>query len=75
MMPWQMDRPSPVPMPTGLVVKNGSKMRASRSGAMPVPVSCTSTSTRPGPPPGDEPDGVLVRLALGDGLRRVHHAG
>ena len=35
MMVREIDRPSPVPMPTGLVVKNGSNMRASTSGAIP----------------------------------------
>ena len=35
MMPWQMDRPSPVPRPTGLVVKNGSKMRPRSSAGCP----------------------------------------
>ena len=34
-------RPSPVPSPISFVVKNGSKMFSSRSGAMPVPVSAT----------------------------------
>ena len=32
-IPWQMDRPSPLPEPTGLVVKNGSSACASTSGA------------------------------------------
>src|SRR3546814_14500372 len=32
-------RPSPVPLPTGLVVKNGSNTRSSTSGVMPQPVS------------------------------------
>ena len=34
-------RPSPVPSPISFVVKNGSKMFSSSSGAMPVPVSAT----------------------------------
>jgi hypothetical protein len=42
-----MDSPSPVPMPTGLVVKKGSKMRGSTSGGMPVPVSLTATTAWP----------------------------
>jgi len=42
-MPRTVERPSPVPLPSPLVVKNGSQMRASTSGGMPVPVSRTST--------------------------------
>ena len=44
---WQMERPNPVPTPTGLVVKNGSKMRGRTSSGMPTPVSEISTATRP----------------------------
>ena len=40
-----MDRPSPVPMPIGLVVKNGSNALAITSGVMPVPVSDTHMDT------------------------------
>ena len=36
-MRWQMDSPRPVPTPTGLVVKKGSKMRSCSSGGMPRP--------------------------------------
>ena len=36
---------SPIPMPFGLVVKNGSKSRSILSGAIPAPVSLTDTST------------------------------
>ena len=42
-MPWQTDRPRPVPAPTGLVVKNGSKMRARVAASMPAPVSVTDS--------------------------------
>ncbi|CAM5695479.1 hypothetical protein SVIOM342S_05562 [Streptomyces violaceorubidus] len=35
-----------MPSPTGLVVKNGSKTRSRISGAIPVPVSRNSTSSR-----------------------------
>jgi hypothetical protein len=45
-MEWQMASPSPVPTPTGLVVKKGSKMRCITSGLMPAPLSSTSTTTR-----------------------------
>ena len=40
-MPWTTERPSPVPSPTGFVVKNGSKIRRRISGRMPWPVSWT----------------------------------
>ncbi len=40
-----IDIPSPVP--DGLVVKNGRKMRSRCSGAMPTPVSLTTTTARP----------------------------
>jgi hypothetical protein len=43
----QMGSPSPVPTPIGLVVKKGSKIRSITSGAIPLPVSLTSTRTRP----------------------------
>ena len=46
-MPWQIDSPSPVPTPMGLVVKKASKMRARSFFAMPQPVSRTSTTARP----------------------------
>src|SRR5262245_57595694 len=41
---WLMARPSPVPAPTSLVVKNGSKMRPSSSGGMPDPSSRMATT-------------------------------
>src|SRR5207247_1385433 len=44
--PWLMASPSPVPPPTSLVVKNGSKMRPTTSGAMPTPSSRMVTRTR-----------------------------
>ncbi len=37
--PKVMDRPSPVPLPRGLVVKKGSTARRRTSSGMPVPVS------------------------------------
>ena len=40
------ERPSPVPSPTGLVVKNGSKIFARTSAGMPGPVSPISRRTR-----------------------------
>ena len=36
--------PNPVPLPTGLVVKNGSKIRSRCSALMPQPVSVTFTA-------------------------------
>ncbi|MEQ1833810.1 MAG: VOC family protein, partial [Candidatus Eisenbacteria bacterium] len=45
---WHTQSPRPVPLPTGLVVKNGSKIRARTSGVMPAPVSRTRRTTWPG---------------------------
>src|SRR5664279_5963885 len=45
MMPWVIDKPRPVPVPTGLVVKKGSKMRLMISCGMPEPVSLISIRT------------------------------
>ncbi len=45
----EMESPSPVPTPTGLVVKNGLKMRPCSTSGMPQPVSDTSTATRSAP--------------------------
>ncbi len=44
MMPSAAARPSPVPLPTGLVVKNGSKTCVWVAASMPMPVSRTTTS-------------------------------
>ena len=44
--PYTCDRPRPVPLPTPLVVKNGSKIRPMASGAMPEAVSDTDTATK-----------------------------
>ena len=38
-IPWQIASPSPVPTPTGLVVKNGSKIRPRTLSGMPAPLS------------------------------------
>src|SRR5439155_11404144 len=45
-MPRHKERPNPVPMPTGFVVKKGSKMRACSAGGTPGPVSVTASVTR-----------------------------
>src|SRR5262245_47169382 len=42
-------KPKPVPLPDGLVVKNGSKTFESFSSGMPVPVSSTSVTTSVSP--------------------------
>ena len=44
-MPKTVARPSPVPLPAPLVVKNGSKMRAFVASSIPVPVSVTPSMT------------------------------
>src|SRR6516162_1445338 len=53
-MPKTVARPRPVPFPSSLVVKNGSKMRARLSGGMPVPVSAwlnqTDANSKPSAP-------------------------
>ena len=46
-MPCTVARPMPLPLPTSLVVKNGSNMRSSTSARMPGPVSATESSTKP----------------------------
>ena len=46
-----MSRPRPVPLPTSLVVKNGSNARARTSAGRPGPVSPISTSIAPPPSP------------------------
>ena len=53
-MAFREESPRPVPLPGGLVVKKGSKIRSRVSGAMPTPVSTTSimawsVSGTPGP--------------------------
>src|SRR4051795_1021221 len=47
MMSWLIERPSPVPSPAGLVVKNGLKIFSVSSAGMPVPLSRTRISTAP----------------------------
>ena len=44
-MPNTVESPRPVPLPTSLVVKKGSKIFSFTSGDMPVPVSDTSIAT------------------------------
>src|SRR6476620_9043852 len=45
-MSWLIDRPSPVPSPAGLVVKNGLNIFSFTSAGMPVPLSRILISTR-----------------------------
>jgi hypothetical protein len=44
-----IDRPNPVPLPTSLVVKKGSKARSATSRLIPTPVSRIDTSTQSRP--------------------------
>src|SRR5690349_13203351 len=44
-MPYTVERPSPVPLPGSLVVKNGSNTRVRVASSMPVPVSVTASTT------------------------------
>ena len=44
-MKYETDSPRPVPSPTGLVVKNGSKALRRTASSMPGPLSTTSTRT------------------------------
>ena len=73
-MPWLIERPSPVPSPSGLVVKKGSNTWAASASDMPGPSSITSTATpssqrrartthAPGPPgAGDRLRGVVDQV-------------
>ena len=45
MMSWLIERPSPVPSPVGLVVKNGLNIFSLTSSGMPVPLSRMRIST------------------------------
>ena len=67
-MPWAMPRPSPVPSPTGLVVKKGSKIRSRCSAAIPQPSSSTWTTTQ-SPRSGRDAD----RARLAERLNGVEH--
>jgi hypothetical protein len=49
-MTLQFERPSPIPRPTTLFVKKGSKIRSRRAGSMPVPSSTTPRRAIPGAP-------------------------
>ena len=49
--PCTCDRPSPVPLPTALVVKKGSNTRDRTSGLIPRPLSLTAITTKAPPSP------------------------
>ncbi len=63
--PRAIARPSPVPLPVGLVVKNGSAARARVAASMPVPVSDTvrrTYSPASSPAQWSAPDATVSRL-------------
>ena len=62
--------PRPVPLPVGLVVKNGSKIRCRTAGSMPVPSSATSMQT-----PAGLPSGTSVAHKTGSFQGVYHDAG
>ena len=73
MMPYAVDRPSPVPLPMGLVVKKGSKHFSTVSRSIPAPVSVTCTracggtllaSTRRRPPSGMASRALVQRFMI-----------
>ena len=71
-MRWQMNRPSPVPSPTSLVVKKGSNRRAQvlLGNAVPGVVDLDHHALlRVGAQ--HQPDLVLVRRTFADGVGRV----
>ncbi len=48
-IPYTVDSPRPVPLPSALVVKNGSKIWSSTAGEIPLPLSFTvSLTLKPG---------------------------
>src|SRR3989454_370256 len=57
-IPYVMDKPRPVPFPTSLVVKNGSKIRCSSPDGIPCPVSTNAISIVA------EPTEAETRIAL-----------
>ena len=71
-----MARPSPVPSPAALVVKNGSKIRSCTAASMPQPVSRTvSTAKRAGVRPRIGLVGSSVRRHLQDAAARAAWPG
>ena len=76
-MSWLIDRPSPVPSPAGLVVKNGLNILSFTSGGMPVPLSRMRISTAVAEIFGGgaqrrlETGLAVLRPALGRGIKAV----
>ena len=65
-----------MPLPTSLVVKNGSKIRRSSPGRIPGPVSATATSTASEPVDADMPiafrgDSATASRALANRLMKT----
>src|SRR5207247_717958 len=75
MMPWQMESPSPVPSPSRLVVKNGSKTGAASSSCArgPESVALPLLAAREGEQVLDDRRGALGLLA--DDLKRLLERG
>src|SRR5665811_269643 len=63
-IPYDTASPSPTPLPSGLVVKNGSKILARFSGRMPSPLSETWSNTTPSPLAVDTVTRRSVRLCV-----------
>src|SRR6266545_475198 len=64
--PYTVARPSPVPFPTGFVVKNGSKARCRVASSIPSPVSSTARHTNSDADPGPSTSrcASLIQLQL-----------
>ena len=70
-MPWVMLRPKPVPSPTALVVKNGSKICGKISSGMPQPLSATSIDDFAVPCLGRDRDPAVGAMGRLDRLHGV----
>ena len=70
-----MLRPSPVPWPSGLVVKNGSKIRSRTVGSMPVPrvVDVDRDAVAVGGRLGPDGDAAAGRAGVDRVGQQVHH--
>ena len=79
-MPWLTARPSPVPCPSSLVVKNGSKILSRSAAGMPGPLSAISSMAYSAGGARSSPSlrrtirvgGDAQRAAAGHGVDRVH---
>src|SRR5256886_5929782 len=72
-MPEEVDRPRPEPLPCSFVVKNGSKMRSSTSGGMPVPVSATLMRSEEHTSELQSQSNLVCRLLLEKKKTPQHH--